>query len=453
MSLFSKTKIEEYSNHVSQLLSNYKLYNRSTFHKWFFGFTEDDADNIMDEQYDDYKKVMTNLINGANPCTTDSNVHIGYTAKSMRSAFGMRTKDTGDSNEDEDDADDNDEDEDADANDDDEDVRPKKNNYDILFAIDTQSVIRSDDTSALILEDKFNAIVGVIIIEMGQCMANPKSWCVNVICVKPNTVKGSILMGACLYCIKANPSINQECLLELVDGYKNLSAFYSYTGLGFLRDDSLWDERCFHTVYCMPMRTDLLKISQRDIINKVLGAGPKFILNSDADTSGLWNRKCHVLPNKDNEVLKEIQTINNLMLRLTLWENIDRPGYSDEKALYNRYRIRYPSVSNSNLVPILKDRLNVKLKEFDRLTVVGSSWCDVNVELNEDDRVIGTTQKCSGVGCNILGGKRRNKTRAKKSRCKKTRGKKTRGKKTRGKKTRCKKLSGKKTNRKYYKNK
>lgn len=35
MSLFSKTKIDEYSNHVSQLLSNYKLYNRSTFHEWF----------------------------------------------------------------------------------------------------------------------------------------------------------------------------------------------------------------------------------------------------------------------------------------------------------------------------------------------------------------------------------------------------------------------------------
>jgi hypothetical protein len=200
----------------------------------------------------------------------------------------------------------------------------------------------------------------------------------------------------------------------------------------------------------MPMRADLLKISQREIINKVLGRGPKFMLDIKADPSGLWNRKCHVLPNKDNEVLKEIQTINNLMLRLTLWENIDRPGYSDEKALYNRYRIRYPSVSNSNLVPILQDRLNVKLKEFDRLTVVGSSWCDVNVELNElDNGLIGTTQKCSGVGCNILGGKRRNKTRANKSRGKKTRSKKSRGKNIRTKKTR----GGKKTNRKYYKNK
>ena len=422
MSLFSKTKIQEYSNHVSQLLTNYKLYNRSTFHEWFFGFTEDDADNIMDEQYDDYKKVMAELVKTANPCTTDSSVHSGYTERAVRSALSMRTKD---------------EEEDGDGS-------PKKNNYDILFAIDTQIEIRSDDVDqALILADKSNAIVGVIVVERGECIESPKSWCVKVICVKPNSVKGSLLMGACLYCIKANPSINQECLLELVGGYKNLSAFYSYTGLGFLRDDSLWNELCFDTKECIPMRADLSETSQGDIINKVLGRGPKFMLDINADPSGLWNRKCYVLQNKDNEVLKEILTISNLMLRLTLWENIDRPGYSDEKALYNSYRIRYPSVSNSNLIPILKDRLNVKLKEFDRLTVVGSSWCDVNVEFNESDRVIGATPKCRGVGCNILGGRSYKKTRAKKTRAKKTRGNKSRGKSIRVKKSR----------RKYYKNK
>ena len=425
MSLFSKTKIQEYSNHVSQLLTNYKLYNRSTFHEWFFGFTEDDADNIMDEQYDDYKKVMAELVKTANPCTTDSSVHSGYTERAVRSALSMRTKD---------------EEEDGDGS-------PKKNNYDILFAIDTQIEIRSDDVDpALILADKSNAIVGVIVVERGECIESPKSWCVKVICVKPNSVKGSLLMGACLYCIKANPIINQECLLELVGGYKNLSAFYSYTGLGFLRDDSLWNELCFDTKECIPMRADLSETSQGDIINKVLGRGPKFMLDIKADPSGLWNRKCYVLQNKDNEVLKEILTISNLMLRLTLWENIDRPGYSDEKALYNSYRIRYPSVSNSNLIPILKDRLNVKLKEFDRLTVVGSSWCDVNVELDE---VTSAPPKCRGVGCNILGGRSHKKSLRKKTQCKKTRAKKSHNKKQRSKKTRAKKSH----NKKYYKNK
>ena len=379
MSLFRETEIEEYSKHVSRLLPNYELYNRETFHKWVFGFTEDDADNIIDEQqYEDYKKVMAKLIRSANPCTTDSNVYRGYTEKAMKSAFSPRTKD---------------EDEDED-----DDLRPKKNNYDILFAIDTQIVIRSDDDPALILEKKSDAIVGVIIIEEGECVLSPKSWVVKVICVKPNSVKGSVLMGACLYCIKANPSINQECLLELVNGYKNLSAFYSYTGLGFLRDDSLWDDLCFDTVYCMPMRADLSEISQGDIINKVLGRGPKFMLDSDADPSGLWNRKCYALKHKNNVVLKEIQKISNEMLGLTLWKK-------DED-------------TSSAQIPILQDKLNTKLEEFDRLTGVGRSSCDVNVELA--DGVIGATQKCRGVGCNILGGRTRKKSRVKKSRVKKS---------------------------------
>jgi hypothetical protein len=359
MSLFGETEIEEYSKRVSSLLSNYKLYNRETFHKWFFGFTEDDADNIIDEQqYEDYKKVMDQLIRSANPCTTDSSVYGGYTKRAMRSAISMRTKDDHEK----------------------EDASPKKNNYDILFAIDTKIAIRSDhDDQALILEDKFGAIVGVIVVEKGECRASPKSWCVKVICVKPKSVKGSLLMGACLYCIKANHSINPECLLELAGGYKNLSAFYSYTGLGFLRDDSLWDDRCFDTIRCMPMRVDLSKISQGDIINKVLGRGPKFILDSDDDPSGLWNRKINALQNKNDEVLKEIQKISNKMLELTLWKK-------DED-------------TSSAQIPILQDTLNTKLEEFDRLTV---------------------HSECRGLKCSILGGRSRKKSRGKKSRGKKS---------------------------------
>ena len=380
MSIFSKTKIDEYSNHVSQLLSNYKLYNRSTFHEWFFGFTEDD----------DYKTVMAELIKSANPCTTDSSVHSGYAERAMRSAIGMRTKD---------------EEDEADADEDDaEDARPKKNNYDILFAIDTQIEIRSDDVDpALILADKSNAIVGVIVVERGECIESPKSWCVKVICVKPNSVKGSLLMGACLYCIKANHSINQECLLELAGGYKNLSAFYSYTGLGFLRDDTLWDELCFDTKQCMPMRVDLSKISQSDIINKVLGRGPKFILDGDDDPSGLWNRKCYALHDKNKDVLNEIQKISNKILGLTLWKR-------DE-------------VTDSEQIPILQDKLKTKLEEFDSLNVGSQTKCD-NVTVELVDRVNIAHSKCSGMKCSILGGRSRKKSRSKKSRGKKSRSKK-----------------------------
>ena len=384
MSLFEETEIEEYSKRVSSLLSNYKLYNRETFHNWFFGFTEDDADNIIDEQkYDDYKTVMAKLIKSANPCSTDSNVYGGYTKRAMRSALSMRTKD----------------------DDEKEDASPKKNNYDILFAIDTKIKIHSDDDDqTLTLEKKSNAIVGVIVVEKGECIESPKSWCVKVICVKPNSVKGSLLMGACLYCIKANHSINQECLLELAGGYKNLSAFYSYTGLGFLRDDTLWNELCFDTKQCIPMRVDLSKIFQSDIIHKVLGRGPKFVLDSDDDPSGLWNRKCYALHDKNKDVLNEIQKISNKILGLTLWKR-------DE-------------VTDSEQIPILQDKLKTKLEEFDSLNVSSQTKCDdVTVELV--DGVNSAHSKCSGMKCSILGGRSRKKSRSKKSRGKKSRGKKS----------------------------
>jgi len=382
MSLFGETEIEEYSTRVSRLLSNYILYNRETFHNWFFGFTEDDADNIIDEQqYDDYKTVMAKLIKNANPCSTDSNVYGGYTKRAMRSALSMRTK----------------------GGDEKEGASPKKINYDILFAIDKQIKIHSDDPTHTKLEKKSNAIVGVIVVERGECMESPKSWCVKVICVKPNSVKGSLLMGACLYCIKANHSINQECLLELAGGYKNLSAFYSYTGLGFLRDDTLWNELCFDTKQCMPMRVDLSKISQSDIIHKVLGRGPKFVLDSDDDPSGLWNRKCYALHDKNKDVLNEIQKISNKILGLTLWKR-------DE-------------VTDSEQIPILQDKLKTKLEEFDSLNVVSETKCD-NVTVELVDRVNSAHSKCSGMKCSILGGRSR----------KKSSGKKTRGKKSRGKK-------------------
>jgi hypothetical protein len=404
MSIFTDTAIAEYSVRLSGLLSNYTLYNRSTFHKWFFGVTEDAADKNRD-----YETNMDRLTRYGNPCS-NNDIGWGYSADAMMSAFGVRTED-----------------------DDYYDWR-KKFNYDILFAMDNR-IMNVPESKTKSSRDMLNSIVGVIILEKGECDVRPNSWCVKVICVKPSSVKGSMLMGACLYCIKNNPRIKPECLLELADGYSNLPAFYSYTALGFLRDDSLWGDQCFHTKYCMPMRADLSKISQGDIINKVLGTAPTFVLDSRADPSGLWNRKCYVFKYKDNAVLKEIQTISNLMLGLTLLKSVYKPGVPAEEALYNRYKSFWTPISR--IIRNLSVELNTKLEEFDRLTVdsLTSSTCDLNVELDEltsdvasvrskHDGTTDATKRCSGVGCNIMGGKSRKNSRGKKSRAKKTRSKK-----------------------------
>ena len=383
MSIFSDKAIVGYSDDISALLTDYTLYNRTAFHKWFFGVTEEDVYESV--QYDTDMDELTRI---GSSCAS----HDIYSANAMKSAFGVRT--------DEDDYYD----------------WTKKDYYDILFAIDKQ-IANDIGTKKKTLNDKLRAIVGTIIVEEGNCAARPNSWSVKLICVKPNRVKGSILMGACLYCIKSDPHINQECLLELADGYNNLPAFYSYTALGFLRDDSLRGKRCLYAKYCMPMRADLSGVSQDSITNKLLGIAPMLVLSRDADPSGLWNRKCYVIKYKNNAVLKEIQIISNLMLGLTLLKNAYMPGVPAERALYMRYNPSGDANPNS-ILSQLSMELNAKLERFDRLTAVGQSPCDLNAE---SDGVISAHRKCHGTGCNILGGRSRKKSRGKKSRGKKSR--------------------------------
>jgi hypothetical protein len=152
------------------------------------------------------------------------------------------------------------------------------------------------------------------------------------------------------------------------------------------------------------MRADLSEISQSDIINKVLGRGPKFILDSEADPSGLWNRKCYALRDINKDVLTEIQKISNKILELTLWKK-------DED-------------TSSAKIHNLQDELNKNLEEFDKLNLVGQPSCD-DVKVKVVDGVTSVTSKCSGINCSISGGTSRKKCRGKKSRCKKSRGKKS----------------------------
>jgi hypothetical protein len=222
-------------------------------------------------------------------------------------------------------------------------------------------------------------------------------------------------MGACLYCIKNAPDIKQECLLELADGYSNLPAFYSYTALGFLRNDSLWGEGCFNTEGCMPMFANLNMVSIDNIIEKVLGTAPLLMLSMEEDPSGLWNRKCEVTKYKKNDtnpgyvVLKEIQTISNVMLGLTLLKNAYKPDIPAEVALLERCRRSWLNMKpNTVILTQLSAKLNAKLGEFDKLTGASPSFAGKQ------------------TSCTISGGRLRKKSRNKKSRSKKSRSKKSR---------------------------
>jgi hypothetical protein len=381
MSLFSAAAIADYSIRVSSMLQNYELYNRVKFHNMYFGVTRQRFNDSSERepvfmQYQTDMKLLTN--NGMDNLCSNS-VGRWYTIDAIGAAFS----------------------------------RPQT--HDMLFAMDRGIMLEPESTENTLKNKMRRAVAGVIIVQKGECIARRESWCVKVICVRPNTLRGSLLMGACLYCIKNAPDIRQECLLELTDGYSNLPAFYSYTALGFLRDDSLWGDGCFNTEGCMPMRANVAVVTLDDIIKKVLGTAPLFKLSAEEDPSGLWNRKCEVAKYRKNDpspgyaVLKEIQTISNVMLGLTLLKNAYKPDITSEVTLHERYRRSWFSMKPNVVIQRqLSAKLDAKLDEFDRLAGA-----------------------LPGAGCTISGGRvGRKGTRSKGTRRKKSaRGIKTRRRK------------------------
>jgi len=397
MSLFLDDAITDYSGRASTLLTNYTLYNRAAFHAWYSppplrstarSITVD-IDKLKAEETERNEIAMGVLVKLAGIC---SDIGTEYGEGAIRSA-----------------------------------INAGEDKYDILVAINRRIGVGVGSTQKT-SQDKLRAIAGFIVVQKGECEERPNSWCVNLICVTPGGIKGSVLLGGCLYCIaklKNDPSINQECLLELAGGYNNLPGFFSYTAMGFLRDDSLWGEDCLYEQNCMPMRANLHDLSSDDIINKVLGVAPKLVLSIEEDPSGLWNRKCYAAKYKNNDgnpvytVLQEIQTISNL----TLWLTLSGDDYVSQEnlpegMLYKDYKDL--GLSAVDIAHALKELLPEKLVSFDRLTT-------------------GLPPIRRRFECNILGGRGRKSLRGKKSRGKRSRSKSSRGRKTRSKRPRVRK--------------
>jgi len=131
-------------------------------------------------------------------------------------------------------------------------------------------------------DDADGKIKGFIVIEKGACKTRPHSWCVNLICAESGF--GPILMGCLLYCIKKSGE-NKLVLLELSRGYPNLAGFFSYTKLGFNRDDSL---SCFDKEN-LPMSVNLDYYTVDTIISYVNGV-KRPNLSDLEDPTGIYNK-------------------------------------------------------------------------------------------------------------------------------------------------------------------
>jgi len=149
--------------------------------------------------------------------------------------------------------------------------------YDILVAIKASDIPKIEKITDI--TDRTNAVInyvcGIIIVQKGECAAFPTAWCVNLICVKPGTISGRVLMGVLLYCINKlyKPGEYPGCLLELANGFFNLSGYYSYAASGYTVDPTLFSDSCFHNEGCVTMRYDMVpgRDNVADIIARVIG--------------------------------------------------------------------------------------------------------------------------------------------------------------------------------------
>jgi len=160
--------------------------------------------------------------------------------------------------------------------------------YDILAAVAPgYDKVKRDETSttpSVSLKNKTKHILGFVIVEKGECKMKPDDYTINLICsrskleykkyglrriAKRERLRAAILLGAYMYCAKKR---DQDIgLLELADGYNNISGFFSYSKMGFVKDLSLFGRRCFRDYANLPMSVRLDRYTYDNIIDYASG--------------------------------------------------------------------------------------------------------------------------------------------------------------------------------------
>jgi hypothetical protein len=188
------------------------------------------------------------------------------------------------------------------------------NDFDILVAIE-ESDIPAGKTET-VAKHKLSHVVGFVIAQLGECRKKIDIWSVNLICSKTlkrsgASVKGSILLGAFLYCIK-NSNFKQEGILELAGGYETINGFISYTKMGFNKDLSLYGNNCFHDYNNLPMSCNISMINNETIINRA-GERERRVVTPTEDDSGIYNAG-KINPSIQNRLI----LCNDLLYRIQL---------------------------------------------------------------------------------------------------------------------------------------
>jgi hypothetical protein len=160
--------------------------------------------------------------------------------------------------------------------------------YDLLVAVTPDyNTVGTAVRTKTITNNKIDKVVGFIATELGECKKEPNVVSVKLICAKDGTIRGGLLMGAYLYCLKKQRTYKKMGILELARGYLNIAGFISYTKLGFNKDLSLYGARCFSDYANLPMSVNLTRITEETIINRAT-ENERRTVNVDEDDSGIY---------------------------------------------------------------------------------------------------------------------------------------------------------------------
>jgi len=153
--------------------------------------------------------------------------------------------------------------------------------YNIAFIVNVVRFEDSDDpiVSLSQLNARIESIQGFIIAKKPYCEAKRNAYALDLICVKPSSNGGSILIGLYLYCIiiqYKNGRAEAFGFLDVFDSYTNLSALCLYSKFGFTVDKTLYtgDPPCFTEYALLAMSVDLSEVNENTIlriVNKLEG--------------------------------------------------------------------------------------------------------------------------------------------------------------------------------------
>ena len=160
--------------------------------------------------------------------------------------------------------------------------------YDMLVAVtqDYNAIVSAVGTKRM-TNIKIDKVVGFIVTELGECKNEPNAICVKLICVREGTIRGGLLMGAYLYCLKKQETYKKMGILELARGYLNIPGFISYTKLGFNKDLSLYGESCFKDYVNLPMSVDLTSMTDETIIMRAT-ENERRVVTANEDNSRIY---------------------------------------------------------------------------------------------------------------------------------------------------------------------